>query len=660
MTTSEQPVAPRNYVAVLAFCALLLLNTSLAAGQQHPTLVSINKAGTGGGNARSGDFNRYSITPDGRYVVFYSEAGDLFPLDSPRAADIFVRDLQTGTTTMASINAAGTSSTSISAFGVISDNGRYVAFTSSANNIVTNDTNSSRDVFLRDLQAGTTRLVSINAAGTVSAAGGDSELINMTPDGRFITFSSNAQNLTSFPDGNGFGMDIFVRDTVNNVTKLVTVNAAGTASGNGTSGQVGESGFNEDISSDGRYVVFSSTSSFLVPNDNGGFYDVFLRDLQASTTTRLSTNAAGTASGNNASSGAIIDRGGRFVVFATRASNLSTLPDTNDLLDIFIYDVQTGVKRLVTVNRFGTAAGNGITPGSGIFDHFVDFKLSGDARFVAFMSQSSDLVAGDTNGNNEDIFRYDVTTRITTLVSINQTGSGSGNAGSDKASISADGRFVAFESLANNLVGEPDETNGFTEDVFVRDVVAGKTYLASPNSGGTRTGNGFSFQPLLSADGTRLVFFSRASDLVTNDLNGFNEDIFEFTLVNGGSPVLLTEENTERVLALDSVIQTRDPFPLFNPFNFSSDQRTRVSLFVWRLELLPGEDASAVTVHAEDDQGGLYPLSVEYVGATPGLSSVKQVVVKLPEGVVGPRDLWVKVSLHGATSNRVLLKIKAP
>ena len=335
------------------------------------------------------------------------------------------------------------------------------------------------------MRARTTRLVRLNAAGTASGAGGGSELKDMTPDGPLITFSSHAIDFTPHADGNGTGTDFYVRDTVNNVTRLVTVNAGGTASGNGLS-------FIGSISGDGRYVVFISKSSDLVPNDTAT-RDVFLRDLQAGTTIRLSNNSAGTAGGNNDSNGGLIDRGGRVVVFETRATDLSTLPDTNNLADIFIYDVQAGSKRLITVNAAGTATDNGL--GLGSFDHGFQYNISNDARFVAFMSQSGNLVTNDTNGSGDDIFHYEVATQTKSLVSVNPAGTSGTTGGSFNPSLSGDGRFVAFDSLANDLVSVADETNGKTSDVFVRDLVAGQTSLASVNRAGTRTGNGFSFQP---------------------------------------------------------------------------------------------------------------------------------------------------------------------
>lgn len=133
------------------------------------------------------------------------------------------------------------------------------------------------------------------------------------------------------------------------------------------------------------------------------------------------------------------------------------------------------------------------------------------------------------------------------------------------------------------------------------------------------------------------------------------------TISNDDAPVLLIEESPDHALAFDSVTQTRDPFSLVNPHNLSLDHGRRVSLLVWRLGLLPGDTASAVTARAEDDQGRVYPLTVEYAGALTGPSDVTQVVVKLPDAVVGaPRDLWVTVSLRGPASGKAFIKIAAP
>jgi hypothetical protein len=143
--------------------------------------------------------------------------------------------------------------------------------------------------------------------------------------------------------------------------------------------------------------------------------------------------------------------------------------------------------------------------------------------------------------------------------------------------------------------------------------------------------------------------------------NGWLNSSGSVVQVVNDAPVLLTEENTDRAIALDSVTQTRDPFSLLNPYNLSTDSRRRVALFVWRLGLLPSDNASDVSVLAEDDQGRMYDLVVEYIGPLPGLDEVTQVVVRLPDDVVGaPRDLWVKVGLRGAVSNKAIIKIAAP
>ena len=143
--------------------------------------------------------------------------------------------------------------------------------------------------------------------------------------------------------------------------------------------------------------------------------------------------------------------------------------------------------------------------------------------------------------------------------------------------------------------------------------------------------------------------------------NGWLNSSGTVAQVVNDAPVLLTEQNTQIAIALDSVTQTRDPFSLINPNNFSTDSRRRVALFVWRLGLLPNDKASDVSVLAEDDQGRTYDLAIEFIGPLPGLGEVTQVVVRLPDNVVGaPRDLSVKVGLRGAVSNRAIIRIAAP
>ena len=186
------------------------------------------------------------------------------------------------------------------------------------------------------------------------------------------------------------------------------------------------------------------------------------------------------------------------------------------------------------------------------------------------------------------------------------------------------------------------------------------TFTGSINSINTAL-NGLTFKPPTGFTGAALLQIS-TDDQGYNGVGGARTDTdFVAVTVQSDSPVLLMEENTIRAIALDSVTQTRGPFSLTNPSSLSTDQRRRISLFVWNLGLLPGDGASAVTALAEDNNLGIYPLTVEYVGAMPSLPSVTQVVVRLPDQVVGaPRDLWVTVSLRGKTSQKAIIKIAAP
>jgi Bacterial Ig-like domain (group 3)/Calx-beta domain/FG-GAP-like repeat len=157
------------------------------------------------------------------------------------------------------------------------------------------------------------------------------------------------------------------------------------------------------------------------------------------------------------------------------------------------------------------------------------------------------------------------------------------------------------------------------------------------------------------ADETVFVNISDPTNATTSDAQGVG------TILNDDAPVLLIDETTGRAVALDSVVLTRDPFSLNNPHNFSMDQRRRVSLFVWRFGLLPGDTVANITVTAEDGVGGVYPLTVEFAGAFAPIDGVTQIVVRLPDIVVGaPRDLFVKVQLRGPASNQAVIKIAAP
>jgi hypothetical protein len=263
------------------------------------------------------------------------------------------------------------------------------------------------------------------------------------------------------------------------------------------------------ISADGRFVAFESPASNLVAGDTNGTYDVFVHDRTTGATTRVSVATDGTQ-GNSGSGRVSISADGRFVAFQSSASNL-VAGDTNLAYDVFVHDRTTGATTRVSVATDGTQGNsNSAYP-----------NPSADGRFVAFVSLASNLVAGDTNGV-EDIFVHDRTTGATTRVSVATDGS-QGNGYSAGSHISADGRFVAFDSRASNLVA--GDTNG-TSDVFVHDRTTGATTRVSVATDGSQ-GNSDSWLGLrsLSADGRFVAFDSSASNLVAGDTNGAG-DIF--------------------------------------------------------------------------------------------------------------------------------------
>ena len=275
----------------------------------------------------------------------------------------------------------------------------------------------------------------------------------------------------------------------------------------GTQGNLG-SGYNGlSLSADGRVVAFDSGAGNLVAGDTNGSPDIFVHDRQTGQTTRVSVASDGTQ-GNDRSYSPSISGDGRFVAFDSLAANL--VPgDTNGYHDIFVHDRQTGQTTRVSVASDGT-------PGS---QWSYSPSISADGRFVTFHSGASDLVAADTNGYT-DVFVHDRQTGQTTRASV-ASGGTQGNDRSYAPSISGDGRFVAFDSLARNLV--PGDTNS-QPDVFVHDRQTGQTTRVSVASDGTQ-GDDRSFYPSISADGRLLAFGSWATNLVAADTNGYS-DVF--------------------------------------------------------------------------------------------------------------------------------------
>jgi Tol biopolymer transport system component len=372
---------------------------------------------------------------------------------------------QTGPTVRVSVDSSGGEANGLSLFPSLSADGRFVAFGSYATNLVAEDTNGHRDIFVHDRQTGTTERVSIDSSGVQADGESSFDIASISADGRLVAFASDATNLVA-GDTNEV-RDGFVHDRQTGITERVSVDSFGAEANAEVS--------NPSVSADGRFLTFHSTASNLVTEDTNGVEDVFVHDRQTGITERVSIDSSG-VEGNGRSATARLSTDGRFVSFHSRASNLVTA-DTNGVEDVFVHDRQTRITERVLVDvRFA--------------------EISGDGRFVA--------VRG--------IIVHDRQTGTTESVSVDS--SGAETLGSDP-SISADGRFVGFESA--------NFTTPF-QNVFVHDRQTGITERISVGSLGAET-DGFSRTPSFSADGRVIAFVSVATNLVAGDTNEVH-DVF--------------------------------------------------------------------------------------------------------------------------------------
>ena len=427
-------------VFVILVLALLCVAPSGAAAGDATERASV-ASDTSQGNGHS----QYpSISADGRFVAFESQAGDLVDGDTNGTYDVFVHDRHTGDTTRVSVASDGTQGNGHSQYPSISADGRLVAFHSAARNLVTDDTNGTFDVFVHDRQAGDTARVSVTSDG--AQAIGHSQYPSISSDGRYVAFHSSAANLVA-GDTNG-AYDVFVHDRDTGGTTRVSVASNGTQ-GNGHSQY-------PSISAQGAYVAFRSAAANLVEGDTNLRNDIFVRDGATNQTSRASI-ASGGEQGNDHSEYPCISDDGRFVAFESAARNLVT-GDTNLREDIMVHDRQTGQTTRVSVASDGTQ-GNGISASA---------SISAAGRFVAFSSAATNLIDGDTNVR-EDVFVRDRLVGRTIRVSVASDGA-AGNGSSQYPAINAAGRFVAFSSVAANLI---DGDTNLKEDVFVRDRLPG-------------------------------------------------------------------------------------------------------------------------------------------------------------------------------------------
>ncbi|MCC6602978.1 MAG: PD40 domain-containing protein [Anaerolineae bacterium] len=450
------------------------------------------------------------------------------------------------TTTRLSVSSSGTEANAASTEPAVSPDGRFVAFSSSATNLVSGV--SGFQVYLRDRDSDadnvfdqpsgvSTTLVSMNNTGT--AANGTAVNPAISADGRYVAFTSAATNL--HPNDTDSFNDIFVKDRQTGTVAHVSISSSGV--------DANQSSDNPAVSADGRYVVFSSFADNLTPLDSNGLRDIFLHDRDfdadgifdepgAVLTRRISVGLSASNT-NGESSFPAISADGQTIAFGSAASNL-VASDTVNSWDVFISDISGSNIRRISVSTTGGQA-NGDSGSAGVYK----LGLSSNGRFITFESTATNLVSPATDGLN-NIFRYDRDSDEdgifdepggTAMLRVSVPFSGTQiNDHAFLPAISGNGRYIAYQSAASNLVDLP---NNFATDVYVYDATTGTTRLASIASEGWQ-GNFDSIQPALDDSGQQTFFTSRATNFVgfigdSNDVN----DVFVNTAENFDPPPLV-------------------------------------------------------------------------------------------------------------------------
>jgi hypothetical protein len=431
-----------KFKTILTTLLLNALAITLAAHNAHAagiTRVSVSSEET------QSNYSSYkpSTSKDGRYVAFDSNASNLVPNDTiGDYTDVFVRDRQTGTTTLVSVDSNEQPGPGQSFSPSISDNGRYIAFVTQ-NNFDPSDTNGFNDVYMRDLQEGTTTWVSVNPGN--SDEGEDAGLPSISGDGRYVAFESRPENLLTpiYPIS-----QIYVRDLQNNSTTLVSKASDGTPGDRDSR--------DANLSANGQFIAFSSSAHNLVANDTNDEEDVFIYELATGNIRRASVSSSG-AQQSASSSRPALSADGRYVTFGSDSDTLVS-GDTNGRHDVFLSDLQTGQTTRISVPLNANYEFYGAS----------NPDISDDGRYVIFWGLLSPTPANQSN--IPQVYVRDRKLNTTRVVSLNLEGklsNGSPGIGSGQFSaISGNGRYIAFTSNASDLVAR--DTNGVL-DVFVSD-----------------------------------------------------------------------------------------------------------------------------------------------------------------------------------------------
>ncbi|HVZ94756.1 MAG TPA: hypothetical protein VG797_09625 [Phycisphaerales bacterium] len=365
----------------------------------------------------------------------------------------------------------------------------------------------------RDAAAQVQAMTRVSVATGGAQGNGRSEVPALSADGRFVAFYSDASNLV--PDDTNHAGDIFIHDRQTQQTVRVSV-ATGGVQGNFWSQEVAHQAPN--ISADGRFVAFHSYASNLVPGDTNNVDDIFIHDRETTQTVRVSVASNG-AQANARSRYHAMSADGRFIAFSSDASNLDPV-DSNFATDVFVHDCLTGQTSLMSVTMDG-AQSAGYSGENGV-------ALSGNGRFVVFVSPAQVMIPEPANFWSQVVVhdRQSGQTSVASVVGDATTA----DSGSAFPAVSFDGRFIAFQSGATNFI--PGDVP-MDSDIFVRDRRWGTTQIISI-APGFSPGNGDSYTPVISADGSIVVFASAAANLVPGDTNN---GVDVFAAYRGPSPL---------------------------------------------------------------------------------------------------------------------------
>lgn len=610
-------------------------------------LVSVNLAGIGG----NGDSLPAGISTNGQFALFVSDASDLVSNDFNGARDVFVRDMINNTTVLVSAAMDGTSGNGKSEAPVMTPDGQNVAFVSAASDLVANDTNGIPDVFIRDLQTNVTTLVSVGAQSSGSASAmSDSPVV--TPDGRYVAFSSTATNLVP---GVTNAAEIYVRDLNAGQTYWASDNALGIVQS--VTGQASCISYDEQISADGQFVAFAArpnTNTYqgvilryslltgqtdveatnsaaavlgferdaqvlnmtpdgrfiaFVATETNSSTSIYQRDTRAGINVLVSGDLNGVVTAGVSSDYPVQDPSGQFVVFFCSATNMTSNPQTNGILYRRDMDAQT----TELVDPDPTGAGTNYNPAASP-------GLSDDGSMVAFVSLDGNLVPNDSN-HDHDVFVHDFTSDTNDLVSVRDATLPSLTANGTSllwsSSVSTNGRYVAFTSDADNVIAS--DTNGWP-DVFVRDLVTGTNILVSADTNGLPAA-GLSTAPAISGDGRYVAFFSHAVNIVPGDTNNLTGNVFRRDLQTG-TTVLASVDTNGGVVGADisfPPVMSRDGrYILFFDFDYSSERyilylRDVNSSITYQLTTSAATDSPGSAVMTPD---GHY---IAYIGASSDL-----------------------------------------